>query len=226
MLYDAIVFDLDGTLVDSEPIANGTFADHLIAQGLPVTHDEVDQLFTGLAFPDCYALIRERWGIALGQDFHDRLQAATLARYETELKSMPHVQDVLPRLMLPKAVASNSEREKLRYSLTVTGLLPHFDPHIFSADDVPQGKPDPAIYRLATERLGADPRRAVAVEDSWVGLQSARAAGLAVLFYAPVILQPKDTVRPDRLDLIASARAAGAQLFADMRALPSLLGAA
>lgn len=211
--YRAIVFDLDGTLIDSETINNQVLAESLMALGLPLTLDDIERTFLGLSLKDCIASVERDHGIAIQADFHDNLRQATFARYATDLRVIDHVPHMLADLASwPKAVASNSEADKIRFTLQAVGLLDHFAPHLYSYEDVARPKPHPDLYALASARLGAGIARTVAVEDSLVGVRAARAAGLMTFAYA----------KPDG-DQAPAMAALGAILFDDMRALPHLI---
>jgi HAD superfamily hydrolase (TIGR01509 family) len=210
--FDLVVFDLDGVLVDSEPIANRVLAAHLARLGVPVDLEATMRLFTGLSLPSCYALVRERFGIAVPDGFTAALQAETFARYRDELRPVPGVVAALARIALPKCVASSSEPEKIRLSLELTGLGAHFNGYLFSALEVARGKPHPDLFLHAARRMGAAPARTAVVEDSLPGIAAGRAAGMTVFAYG-------GAAHADRAALGAS----GARLFDDMAELPALL---
>ena len=92
----------------------------------------------------------------------------------------PGLLDILPRLTVPFCVASSSQLERIRLSLELTGLLDWFEPNIFSATMVENGKPAPDLFLHAAAKMGADPSRCLVIEDSPAGITAARAAGMRV----------------------------------------------
>jgi HAD superfamily hydrolase (TIGR01509 family) len=91
------------------------------------------------------------------------------------------VEDLLAGLPVPRCVASNGRLDRVRQRLTVTRLLPFFDPHVFSASQVAYGKPAPDLFLFAAQRLGAAPEHCIVVEDSIPGVEAAVAAGMPVV---------------------------------------------
>jgi HAD superfamily hydrolase (TIGR01509 family) len=206
-----VIFDCDGVLVDSEPIANRVFARMLAAQGLVLGEAQMDELFLGRTMDHCLALAAGRLGRPLPDDFeaeHDRLLFEALA---AELALVPGVRQVLDALAAPFCVASNGSPDKLRFSLGRVGLLARFEGRIFSASEVAHGKPAPDLFLHAARRMGASPAACVVVEDSPAGVAAGVAAGMRVLGFAAGTPA-------------ARLREAGAhQVFARMDELPALL---
>jgi HAD superfamily hydrolase (TIGR01509 family) len=206
-----VIFDCDGVLVDSEPIANRVFARMLAAQGLVLDEARMDELFLGRTMAHCLALAAERLGRRLPEDFeaeHDRLLFEALA---AELEPIPGVRQVLDGLATPFCVASNGGADKVRFSLERVGLLPRFEGRMFSAAEVACGKPAPDLFLHAARRMGVAPAACVVVEDSPAGVAAGVAAGMRVLGFAA-------------RTPVARLREAGAhQVFARMDALPTLL---
>jgi HAD superfamily hydrolase (TIGR01509 family) len=209
-----VIFDCDGVLVDSEPIANRVFAHMLAGQGLVLDDAQMDELFLGRTMAHCLALAAGRLGRPLPEDFeaeHDRRLFAALA---DELAPVPGVLRVLDGLASPFCVATNGSADKLRLSLAKVGLLPRFEGRMFSADEVAQGKPAPDLFLHAAQRMGVPPSACVVVEDSPAGVAAGVAAGMRVLGFAACTPA-------------ARLHGAGArQVFASMDELPALLGAA
>ena len=184
--FDLVIFDLDGTLVDSEGISNRVLHRHLAALGVPMTLDEVEAAFIGLSLPSCYQHIADTHGIVIDDAaFTPILQAETFACYETELKPMPGVREALAAITLPKCVASSSERAKIAFSLRLTGLDGFFDDRIFSGREVANPKPAPDVFLHAAGVLGVDPARCAVIEDSRFGIAAGMAAGMTVFAYRP-----------------------------------------
>jgi HAD superfamily hydrolase (TIGR01509 family) len=176
-----VIFDFDGVLVDSELIANTVEVEIKTALGFPVTLDEQIEKFTGLC-SDHPVLLAELE--RLPEDYLSRVDQKVKLAYERELKSIVGVTDLLARLKLPKCIASGSEPTWLQYKIELTGLGRFFDSQaIFSTHMVARGKPHPDVFIYAIEKLGwnaENKRETLVIEDSVVGTQAGRAAGLTV----------------------------------------------
>ena len=113
----------------------------------------------------------------LPPSFAGRLTAATVARLRADLRPVPHAAYALTWLRGPKCVASSSTPDRIRASLETAGLARFFD-YVFSAADVPNGKPAPDLFLHAAGRMGVEPRDCIVVEDSPAGVSAAKAAGM------------------------------------------------
>lgn len=211
-----VVFDCDGVLVDSETIACEVVAELFTSLGYPLGFEDVRRDFIGISTAGMCRTLEARFGRPLPEDMPERLLAAELAAFDTRLTAIPGVADALEALAGPRCVASSSDPPRIRRSLELTGLLHHFDPHLFSAKMVARGKPAPDIFLHAARMMGAEPAHCVVVEDSVPGVTAARAAGMTVLGFTG-----GDHCAPGH---DARLRAVGADhVFADMRELPGLL---
>ncbi|MFE0350773.1 HAD family hydrolase [Streptomyces griseoluteus] len=213
MRYDLILFDNDGVLVDSEPISNRHLAAYLTELGHPTTYDESIRDYMGSALHRVHDIVLERTGERLPVDFDDVFHARVFAAFEEELRPVAGVEGVLEKLTadgVPYCVASSGSHERIRVGHRVTGLDRWFDDdRIFSSQDVGRGKPAPDLFLYAAERMGVAPERCLVVEDSPLGVQAARAAGMDV--YGFTAMTP-----PDKL-------AQATQLFSSMGELADLL---
>ena len=213
--WDLVLFDCDGVLVDSEPIANRVLAELLGEIGLAITYEETVRTFTGYSMRVCLDIIAERLGRPAPPDFTDRYHTRAAAAFRRELRPVPGIDAVLDfvehGLAVPFCVASSSGHETLRTTLGLTGLLPRVEGRLFSAADVARGKPHPDLFLYAARATGADPARCAVVEDTTVGARAGIAAGMAVFGFA-------------RHTDAAALAAEGAVVFRDMRELPALLG--
>lgn len=207
---ELVIFDCDGVLVDSEPLANQVLAEAIRELGLPGAVDDVTRRFKGRSLADCVRLIEGDLGGPIPDDFLVRLQARTYAVFEAELRPVPGVADVLETLQVPSCVASSGSHEKMRLIFGLTGLLEHFRERLFSATEVARGKPAPDLFLHAARSLGVDPGACAVVEDSLPGVQGAVAAGMRVFGFA----------REESPEELA---AAGAVTFTSMAELPALL---
>jgi HAD superfamily hydrolase (TIGR01509 family) len=206
-----IIFDCDGVLVDSEPVANRTLAQMLRELGLDLTQEQMFENFVGYSIAHCMHVIAEMLGRAPPENFVRELQRRTYDAFRTELRAMPGIESALERIDVPFCVASSGDHEKMRTTLGITGLLSRFAGRIFSVTQVAHGKPAPDIYLFAAAQLQSDPSRCLVIEDTPPGVKAGVAAGMTVFGYCAHTPVHK---------LVA----AGAQLtFDDMHRLPELL---
>lgn len=213
-MFDLIVFDMDGVLVDSEPICNRIWHKHFSSIGVPWTLEEQTRDTLGLSTATMRKMILDRYGIAIPDEMILRQRAELDQAYHTELKAIRDVEAAIKAVAKPRCVASSSSPSRIELSLRLTGLKPYFDPHLFSAAMVERGKPHPDLFLHAARTMGHDPRRAAVIEDSVPGVTAGVAAGMKVFAYAAA----------DYSDAKALAKAGG-EVFTDMRDLPKLLGA-
>ena len=180
-----VIFDCDGVLVDSEPLSNAALAESLDEIGLALTVEETTEHFMGRSWKSCLAIIEGMLGHAPPAS----LKAAYVARrdeaFRRALRPVPGIEDALAALDgTPRCVASSGDVPKMRLTLGMTGLLDHFDGRLFSATQVERGKPAPDLFEHAAAEMGFAPRDCVVVEDSPLGVEAARAAGMRVLGFA------------------------------------------
>jgi HAD superfamily hydrolase (TIGR01509 family) len=194
MRYELVIFDNDGVLVDSEPIANTILAEYLTELGHPTSYQESIRDYMGSAVHRVHDLVEERTGEKLPEDFDATLHSRIFAAFRQELEPVPGVGDVLGKLVadgISYCVASSSSHERIRVGHRKTGLDQWFEEEwIFSVEDVGRGKPAPDLFLYAAERMGARPERCVVIEDSPLGVEAARAAGMDV--YGFTSMMPAD----------------------------------
>ena len=181
----ALVFDHDGVLVDSEPIAIDVWCTILNERGVRFERSEVEAM-VGLTDAAAYALLAGRPGLPAFPDFLDEFERRRDARFEAELRPFPDAWESVRTLAaegIPMAVATNATRELLELSLGITGLGRYFDTTV-ARTDVVNGKPAPDVYLEAASRLGVEPSRCMAIEDTSTGAQAAAAAGMRVVTVA------------------------------------------
>lgn len=182
MSTELVIFDCDGVLVDSEVIVIEIEAELLCAAGFPVTADEIADRFVGLSYPDMMAMLEADHGRPVPDELSATIQTDALAAFPDLLRAVAGMPEALAELAMPRCVASSSDLDRVRLSLELTGLTPHFDPdHVFSAQMVDRGKPAPDLFLHAAERLGVDPTRCLVIEDSPHGVTAAIDAGMAVV---------------------------------------------
>jgi HAD superfamily hydrolase (TIGR01509 family) len=180
MSIDAVIFDCDGTLVDSEPLAFEAIAGEAELIGLALTAEKDGDLFNGQSMAGCLLAIEQRFGKRLPPGFEASMRHRMAALFRERLQPMPGALRLLQTLGVPCCVASNGPREKIELTLHITGLLPFFRDRIFSAVEVGSFKPGPGLFLHAAQALGAAPARCAVVEDSVSGVQAGLAAGMSV----------------------------------------------
>jgi len=217
--FDAVLFDCDGVLVDSEPITNGVLRDMLEERGWVLTPEECMRIFVGKAVKDEAALIEARTGTAITpqwlQGFWLRRNAA-LDRDLVEIAGAPAAVRALHAALDGRiACASGADRRKVELQLEKVGLLDAFAGRIFSGHETPRSKPAPDVYLAAAAALGVAPARCAVVEDTVTGATAGVAAGATVFGYSPGGLGHSSA---------QALRAVGvAEIFTDMAALPQVL---
>ncbi|MFD4135373.1 HAD family hydrolase [Streptomyces goshikiensis] len=214
MGYDLVIFDNDGVLVDSEPLANGILAGYLSELGHPTSYDDSLRDYMGAAVHRVHDVVFERSGARLPAEFDETLHARTFAAFERELKPVPGVEEVLGALTaqgVAYCLASSGSHERIRVGHRAAGIDGWFEEEwIYSADDVGKGKPAPDLYLHAADQMGVLPARCVVVEDSPLGVEAAVAAGMDVFAFT---------------GMMAAERLPGATgYFGDMKQLIGLLG--
>ncbi|HSG90224.1 MAG TPA: HAD family hydrolase [Pseudomonadales bacterium] len=214
---ELVVFDCDGVLVDSEAIACLCFAEALAAIGIERSPAELDAAFRGRRLDECLVEVEGWLGRPLPRSFEGRLRAATGERLRRDLLPVAGIHAAIDairtRFDVPVCVASSSEPDRIALSLATTGLDHHFRGRIFSATQVPRGKPAPDLFLHAARCLGADPAACAVIEDSPAGMRAGVAAGMRVFAYLA-----------DGHDL-STELASTCTPFRRMDALPALLAA-
>jgi HAD superfamily hydrolase (TIGR01509 family) len=213
---DLIIFDCDGVLVDSEVISCRAHAETLTRHGYPITEEQVFERFLGRSMRQATREVEAELGRSLPDDFHAQIYAEIFRLFATSLEATPHIGEVLDQLTVPACVASSGPPEKISASLTRVGLYDRFAPHIFSAVQVPHGKPAPDLFLFAADQMQTQPARCLVIEDSVAGISAARAAGMVVFGFCGG--------SHCRDGHAATLRTAGAhETFDDMRQLPAMI---
>lgn len=211
-----IIFDCNGVLVDSEPIATAVAAQELRRVGIQVTPELIARYFTGRRPADMFAEIEAATGQRLPWNFATNVGYATMRRLRAELRATPHIVHALSWLRGPKCVASSSPPERIRLSLDVTDLRRYFGNNVYSASDVNAGKPAPDLFLHVAASVGIAAADCIVVEDSAAGVAAAVAAGMTAIGYVGG--------RHAELNLGSQLSHAGARaVIHDMRALKGVV---
>ncbi|WP_425064790.1 HAD family hydrolase [Reyranella sp.] len=210
-----VIFDCDGVLVDSEPLANTCFARALQREGLDWNVEDTMQRLMGRSMKSCVEIVEGELGRALPADFVDRLQADTMQAFrDAPLRTVPGVVEAIDAIEaagIATCVASSGSLDKMRVTLGITGLWSRFEGRIFSSTQVSRGKPFPDLFLHAAIEMNEQPFDSVVVEDSLPGIQAARAAGMRALAYVGAPYSDAEALR-----------AAGGRTFDSMSLLPML----
>lgn len=161
MGYDLVIFDNDGVLVDSEPLANRILAGYLTEIGHPTTYDESLRDYMGGAVHRVHDLVLQRTGQRLPEDFDEMLHSRTFEAFARELRPVDGVEEVLGALTakgVAYCLASSGSHERIRVGHRAAGIDGWFEEEwIFSSQDVGRGKPAPDLFLHAAERMGVEP---------------------------------------------------------------------
>ena len=177
-----MIFDCDGVLVDSEPLAATAYERAYGKHGLALDGGVIAQCI-GMKQADIILRIAELTGHALPPHAEPDLWVETKQIFTERLKSTLEIAAFLEKLESPRCVASSSAIERIEHSLAITGLKRFFGDAIFSSSMVKRGKPAPDLFLYAAEKMGFEPRNCVVIEDSHFGIQGAVAAGMLALGY-------------------------------------------
>lgn len=178
-----VIFDCDGVLVDSEPLSIRVLIDAVKAHGGTLDEATAYQRFLGRSMAHMVSVLGEEFDIHADRTFLDRMRHDLYARFERELQPIEGIGQVVRDMPWRRCVASSSQPERIRLSLRLTGLLDLFEPHIFSATMVENGKPAPDLFLHAAHEMDVDPSSCIVVEDSPAGILAAKRAGMGVFAF-------------------------------------------
>lgn len=176
-----ILFDNDGTIVDSEIIAVQVMLQHLKTAGVEISQAAYSRRYPGLLEHDILSMIAAEYGTQFSPDFLHNVRAEQRRRLTQELRAIPGMPSLFRRLKIPKSMVSNGSVQHVARSLRKVRLHSALDGHIFSAEQVERPKPHPDVYRHALSTLQLEPADVLVVEDSPVGVEAAKKAGLNVV---------------------------------------------
>ena len=201
-----IIFDLDGTLVDSESLGG-----RVLLERLPEIKDSASALvlrYRGKKFAETLADLEKRFNCTIPEDFVPIYRKRAAEVFSSELQALPGVVEMLNTLEHPCCVASNAPQEKIQLALQVTDLHHFFGTRLYSAYDIGVWKPEPDLFLHAAENMNFRPEDCVVIEDSPTGVEAGIAAGMTVMHFStePIASNSKNY-----------------QAFSDMAELPRLL---
>lgn len=209
--FDLVIFDCDGVVVDSERIVFEVFGSFIRSLGVHLSEAETREQFLGRTLPECMTIVERLRGKPAPPGALERYCADRDRVLREQVRPVEGIHEVLEQLTVPFCIASSGGHDKMRITLGATQLMPFFEGRLFSATEVPRGKPAPDIFLFAAERMGVSPARTVVVEDSVNGVLAGCAAGMTVLGF--VDLTPAEKL----------VEAGAVQVFTHMRNLPALI---
>ena len=212
-----VIFDCDGVLVDSEPISMAVLVEMIGEAGGRIDEDEAYDRFLGKSLSSICEILSADFGLRMQAIHLEAMRERLYTRFAQELQPVPGVKDAVEALAMARCVASSSQPERIRLSLTVTGLIEVLGEHIFSSTMVRHGKPAPDLFLHAAEAMKTVPGDCVVIEDSLAGISAARAAGMRVFGFVGA----SHAMRPSHLSEMRSLEPD--LIFDDMKALPGLI---
>ncbi len=175
--FEAIIWDCDGVLMDSEILSCKSGSEIITELGFPTTTDEYLDNHMGKGFKNVLKELKiEDEDYKIFTERHKR----TKKTFEKELKIIDGISEILKEINLPMCIASGSSMERLNYSLKLVGLYDFFKGKIFSAELVENGKPAPDIFLYSAKKLNVDPKKCLVIEDGKHGTTAGVKAGMTV----------------------------------------------
>ena len=208
--FDLIIFDCDGVLVDSERLAVRE-AEVISNLGWPLTEAEIVERFVGRSVGYMQSEVERHIGRAIDWEMEVEPQYYDLLR--RELVPVEGIIEALDEISIPMCIASSGSREKMKFTLDLTGLGDRFADHVFSVDQVEHGKPAPDVFLYAADQMDVLANRCAVVEDSVAGVMAGVSAQMAVFAFAGGVTRASQLSQE------------GVVVFENMRDLPELLSA-
>ncbi|PQV47239.1 HAD superfamily hydrolase (TIGR01509 family) [Jejuia pallidilutea] len=181
--YKCVIFDCDGVLIDSEPIAIGVLVEMANHLGANMDFNTALIELKGKSFNSCTHLISKCIGKPLPVNFESDYRINTFEAFREKIKPIKGVKSVVENLDIPFCTASSGPENKIRLNLEVTGLLPYFEGNIFSCYAIKKWKPEPDIFLWAAKTMGFKPSECLVIEDSVSGATAAKLGGFDVFGY-------------------------------------------
>ena len=195
MSIEAVIFDCDGTLVDSLPLTAAVLVECLADLGVVLSTSDAAVRFGDGRLASALGEFERFLGYRLPTDFVPELRRRRERAVRTRLRAIEGAADLLNALRVPVAVASNGPLQQTRLSLEITGLLHYFSANVFSAYELDAWKPDPKLFLHAASVLGIHPSRCAVVEDGLTGIEAGVAAGMTVFALGHKDLWQSERVR-------------------------------
>ncbi len=184
-MIKALIFDCDGTLVDSEYLANVALEQELLKYGIELSAQVLLKRFCGGQFSQVLEILAQEYQVTFAENFAEIFRENLAVLLASQLTTFEGVRETLEAIALAKSVASNSPLKQLKLSLQATDIACFFDQHIYSAYQINSWKPDPQLFLHAAQKMGYRPQECLVIEDSLVGVAAAKAATMPVVLFDP-----------------------------------------
>lgn len=208
-----IIFDCDGTLVDSEELGNRVLSDHFDQHGVSISAESLVEEFRGGHFAQMLETIEARFETTLPENFIPEFRRKSDVAYEQHLQPIEGAELLLRSLSLPRCVASNAPIKKTKRSLELTGLAPFVGDNLFSAYSINAWKPEPDLFLHAAEQMGFAAHECLVVEDSAAGAMAGVAANMRT-----VLLDPENTTSCEQVSHRIASLAEIPELLSELSA--------
>jgi len=180
-----LLFDSDGTLVDSELLNCEAMSAELASSGINESPEYLLHHYRGYMFSAVLDELQQKHAIVLDTEFNQRFRQRAAEHFVGRLQPVAGITESLLQLKNPMCVVSNGPVSKLELALRITDLAPFFNQNVFSAYTVGSWKPEPELFLYAARRMNFDVHRCIVIEDSRVGIEAASAAGMKSILYDP-----------------------------------------
>ncbi len=184
-MIKCIIFDNDGTLVDSEYLCSLGLKIKLKEYGVIESASEMTNKFRGAKLAKIIYQLEEKHHITLDSDFIPSYRAIVEGLFNKKLKPIEGIFDALSTIKIPICVASSGPIDKIEQSLLITELKPFFNKNIFSSYEIGSWKPEPNLFIHSAKKMGFKPEECAVVEDSPVGIEASLLANMLPIFYNP-----------------------------------------
>ena len=202
---DLIIFDCDGTLVDSELLCNLALQLQLTDIGINSEATELMSKYRGGKLSEIMSSLESNYLVTLPLSFESEYRKKVSSLFDDHLKANEGVETILESLTIPFCVASSAPIKKIKHALQVTGLDKYFNQNIYSSYEIGSWKPEPGIFLHAAKMMNVLPEKCCVVEDSIVGLHAANRANMKSVYYSPDSLDhnPTGSVRIKHMSELA-----------------------
>lgn len=184
-MVKCLIFDCDGTLVDSEYLCNLALVTKLKEYNIEENPVKLMNCFQGWKLANIIQKLELKHSIKFDNDFVSTYRAIVSNLFKTQLKPINGIEEALANISLPKCVASSAPTKKIEQALKVTNLRKYFCNNIFSSYEIDSWKPKPDLFVHAAKNMGYVSKECIVIEDSYLGLEAAKAANMRAIFYNP-----------------------------------------
>lgn len=182
--YKCVIFDCDGVLVDSEPLAEETIIEMARELGADIDIPYAKKNFKGDSFKNIVKQLESIFNLLLPDNFESEFRRRSFEKFSNRLQPIKGIKSVLKSLDVPFCVASSGPQDKIKHNLKLTGLLPFFEKNIFSCYDIQKWKPEPDIFLDAASKMGFSINECIVIEDTFIGISAAKRGGFDVFGFA------------------------------------------